>query len=743
MKDEKFVKASEDAYYSLNLSEFPNFHQSGNIEGMRARYYGKDAYLAQAGNFIYHVDEDTFHAIKNYDFIRQQPEWLQEVSKTLADSKIQKQASLYIGSPHSQTVISLSIQTDIIRKMLGQIDKSVTEARLAGPNAVGEMYVSCKFNGEHKLISLTQNDKKSLLDLMTDERDARIKMIAARELAEPLFNSVGKEVENNQEKTSVSTSNAMDDDHIHLTADKISAVLEKFYSLHEADELTRIIMNPESDVEEVKVYMERIRQQKINDEMLEHITDAWLTPSSDGKVLITATIDNWLMRSKELNETDARDMSSVDRELLTEAEFKDMVKDLALSYYKDELSQKGNQEQVIPEEQQTVTKEDLRTFNDLEKALQQKFPHGLILNIPDLTVDDIHSYIQFGHFRSEDFKFAGVGELIPESEYLKTDVRLSNKELTKLHPDMDAYYDEEYQYFINDLDAADVYHAETSELMHNHPDLMGAKFSMYGNEPAKYMHIEGNPLSSSIAWVLQKPTITTQELKDVLRYPDRAQAILDELKSTEPLEYDKNRIAKMNLPEGLDMKYNDNKMYFFQRGILGYAEVDRMRGVTYKDETMCREALDYINNFVSNNNLKVKNKTFFSTPGINSEKRAYLDTMKDKLVKIDIEKDIYGRTLYTSGTAVMSEGDMLHLQDITGRVTNANIFGMDKPMVRCKIDGEQQSGRPLTKSDIIRMGSFMSNSEAMKGFALSMAVKYFATDLYDNREQQQSKGMGR
>ena len=210
MKDEKFVKASEDAYYSLNLSEFPNFHQSGNIEGMRARYYGKDAYLAQAGNFIYHVDEDTFHAVKDYEFIRQQPEWLQEVSKTLADSKIQQQASLYIGSPHSQTVISLSIQADMMRKMLEQIDKSVTEARLAGPNAVGEMYVSCKFNGEHKLISLTQNDKKSLLDLLTDERDARIKMIAARELAEPLFNSVVKEIKNNQEQTSVSTSNAMD-----------------------------------------------------------------------------------------------------------------------------------------------------------------------------------------------------------------------------------------------------------------------------------------------------------------------------------------------------------------------------------------------------------------------------------------------------------------------------------------------------------------------------------------------------
>lgn len=750
MKDEKFVKASEDAYYSLNLSEFPNFHQSGNIEGMRARYYGKDAYLAQAGNFIYHVDEDTFHAVKDYDFIRQQPEWLQEVSKTLADSKIQQQASLYIGSPHSQTVISLSIQADIIRKMLEQIDKSVTEARLAGPNAVGEMYVSCKFNGEHKLISLTQNDKKSLLDLLTDERDARIKMIAARELAEPLFNSVVKEIKNNQEQTSVSTSNAMDDDHIYLTADKISAVLEKFYSLHEVDELTRFITDPSKNVEDIKALMSVIQQQRWNEQatanMEAKISQATFLFPSVTNVALLVNIEGLQMPIRLLNEKDAQMIRGLDMSKLSESDIHDKARDLAITYYAEELKMPYNDlVELANQEDSTLTKEDARTFTDLNKALEQKFPDGLTLSIPDFTVTDLFSYINYGKFRTEDFVFAGIGEQVPEwDNYLKAEITLPNKNLHQLVPAPDEYSDESYEYFINDLDNAEAFDAATTELMHRHPDLNGAKFTLYDRYLLKFMHIEGHLLDEAIAWVLQKPDISEDVLRKVLNDKEMERELLNTIVATEVNEYDRNRTAKAGMPEGLDMIQNDENLYFFEKGILGFALVDRMRGVVYKGETLSQAGQIYINDLVMNKNLERRGQhTFFMIPNIESESKAYLDTMKNKLVKVDVQKDIYGRTLYTDGIKVLNEGDMQHFQDITGRIKDARIIGINKPMVRCKIDGVQQSARELTKADIIKTGHFLDDSGAMKGFALSMAVKYFATDLYDNREQQQSKGMGR
>jgi hypothetical protein len=39
---------------ALNLSEFPNFHQSGNVRGMR-NVYGKNALLVRCGEWIYNV----------------------------------------------------------------------------------------------------------------------------------------------------------------------------------------------------------------------------------------------------------------------------------------------------------------------------------------------------------------------------------------------------------------------------------------------------------------------------------------------------------------------------------------------------------------------------------------------------------------------------------------------------------------------------------------------------------------
>lgn len=39
----------------LHLSTFPNFHASGCIEGMKEKYYGKNALLVRCGEWIYNV----------------------------------------------------------------------------------------------------------------------------------------------------------------------------------------------------------------------------------------------------------------------------------------------------------------------------------------------------------------------------------------------------------------------------------------------------------------------------------------------------------------------------------------------------------------------------------------------------------------------------------------------------------------------------------------------------------------
>jgi len=39
----------------LKISQFPNFHKSGSIRGMKKKYYGKSAKLVKCGSYIYNV----------------------------------------------------------------------------------------------------------------------------------------------------------------------------------------------------------------------------------------------------------------------------------------------------------------------------------------------------------------------------------------------------------------------------------------------------------------------------------------------------------------------------------------------------------------------------------------------------------------------------------------------------------------------------------------------------------------
>lgn len=45
----------------LNISQYPNFHKSGSIAGMKKMYYGKDALLVRCGEWIYHVPENVYN----------------------------------------------------------------------------------------------------------------------------------------------------------------------------------------------------------------------------------------------------------------------------------------------------------------------------------------------------------------------------------------------------------------------------------------------------------------------------------------------------------------------------------------------------------------------------------------------------------------------------------------------------------------------------------------------------------
>lgn len=55
MKTRTLMKQFAD---KINLSQYPNFHKSGSIKGMKKLYYGKNALLVRHGNYIYNVNSN-------------------------------------------------------------------------------------------------------------------------------------------------------------------------------------------------------------------------------------------------------------------------------------------------------------------------------------------------------------------------------------------------------------------------------------------------------------------------------------------------------------------------------------------------------------------------------------------------------------------------------------------------------------------------------------------------------------
>ncbi len=42
----------------VNIGDYPNFHKSGSVAGMRKMYYSKDALLVRCGSYIYNVSRN-------------------------------------------------------------------------------------------------------------------------------------------------------------------------------------------------------------------------------------------------------------------------------------------------------------------------------------------------------------------------------------------------------------------------------------------------------------------------------------------------------------------------------------------------------------------------------------------------------------------------------------------------------------------------------------------------------------
>lgn len=58
------IRVRKEFAHKLGLGNFPNFHASGSIVGMKKQFYGMDAQLIRCGSYIYKVTPEVYAEAK-------------------------------------------------------------------------------------------------------------------------------------------------------------------------------------------------------------------------------------------------------------------------------------------------------------------------------------------------------------------------------------------------------------------------------------------------------------------------------------------------------------------------------------------------------------------------------------------------------------------------------------------------------------------------------------------------------
>lgn len=60
----KTIHIPVNRYKELHLERFPSAGPRPSIVGMKKLFWGEVAFVVQCGQYIYHVDEETYYAAK-------------------------------------------------------------------------------------------------------------------------------------------------------------------------------------------------------------------------------------------------------------------------------------------------------------------------------------------------------------------------------------------------------------------------------------------------------------------------------------------------------------------------------------------------------------------------------------------------------------------------------------------------------------------------------------------------------
>lgn len=333
---------------------------------------------------------------------------------------------------------------------------------------------------------------------------------------------------------------------------------------------------------------------------------------------------------------------------------------------------------------------------------RQKFPEGVEANLYAWLADVVKDCIVNGFSAGFRDYPANLNLVNDNPKYMDVRFKMCPDEYHRIWPSSDIYMDEEMDEWIEDTygtnDEENMYRSTLTNMVRRFPDLTGG--SIYFLEEDRAFHhrltIEGRPFYEAVSVLLQKPDITTDELKELLHDEQKMQQFLVQMKGKAKDGKAEFRIA------GTDV-------IAFEYGKLGYMAVDRRRRLDEYGEPLDNKMRIAFQSIVENRQFIDKDNRifFYDDPQMKDQVSDYYINAEDgEILNVKDYKLWDGETIHVHADdkKAIDQSVWTGFIRLKDRITDVNVSFVNKDTiyehikVRCRIDGEQQPFVELPKN---------------------------------------------
>ena len=370
-------------------------------------------------------------------------------------------------------------------------------------------------------------------------------------------------------------------------------------------------------------------------------------------------------------------------------------------------------------------KQDNKYVDSLEEYINDKDAAGMRFNLGEISSSQLGFYLSNGMFGTSPggWNQMKVEIRLPGDEVLRHSIMAIPKAV-KASPVMVAL-----RATIENMENREA----LKKLLKAWPPLQDACLTDTSQWFDNYFYIDGKPLHQAKSWMFQLPELMKVQIKDYLGMDnEERQAILDALRNTGQNDEKPDWQKDLCLPEKASAYFGAGELYIYEKGILGHARIETDRNVVFYGDSMAPDIRQWIDRVTKSCNLANNAGFPYFTPQIDAEKRVFLNQKDGEVYEyltmpsVDGTRMVFGhdnRRLHSGWTDAT-------LVDITDRITNVNVIGTDRPLLRCKVDGYQQSGIPLSADDRKRLEDRMVSKELL-------AATYFKQQLMGFSEEKE------